>query len=447
MENTPKTKTPPHDTPSERAVLGGLMIDREAIVKIVDVLEAEDFYEKKHQDIYQSCRDLFQTGSPIDVLTVSSKLKDKNKLEEIGGTSYLTELINEIPTAANIVKYATTVRDKSLLRELVSASADIQSSAYNEAERPDVLLDEAESRIFSVIKRGIHESFAHVKEGLAEAFERVEALSKHKGGLRGLATGFTDLDKKLSGLQKSDLVILAARPSLGKSALALNIASYAAVTGGKSVGLFSLEMSKDQLIDRLIADQGGIDLWKMRTGTNLADEDFSNMRHALDLLSRANIYIDDGVGTKILKMRAMARRLQAQKGLDLIIVDYLQLMEPENRTANMVQQMTEISRSLKLLAKELNVPVLALSQLSRSVEHRMPPKPRLSDLRESGAIEQDADVVMFIHREDRYKEDSSNKNIAEIIIAKHRNGPVGSINLYFDEQRVSFRNLEKEQQE
>lgn len=447
MEKTPKTKIPPHDTPSERAVLGGLMIDRDSIVKIVDILDPEDFYEKKHQDIYLVCKELFQTGGPIDVLTVSSKLKDKNILEEIGGTSYLTELINEIPTAANIAKYATTVHEKSLLRELVSASVDIQSSAYNEAESPDVLLDQAEARIFSVIRRGMHEAFSHIKEGLAEAFERVEALSKHKGGLRGLATGFTDLDKKLSGFQKSDLIILAARPSLGKSALALNIASYVAVHEGKSVGLFSLEMSKDQLIDRLIAEQGGVDLWKMRTGTNLVDEDFNNIRHALDLLSRANIYIDDGVGTKILKMRAMARRLQAQKGLDLIIVDYLQLMEPENRTTNMVQQMTEISRSLKLLAKELNVPVLALSQLSRSVEHRMPPKPRLSDLRESGAIEQDADVVLFIHREDRYKEDSTNKNIAEIIIAKHRNGPVGSINLYFDEARVAFRNLEKEQQE
>ncbi|MFH1509530.1 MAG: replicative DNA helicase [Candidatus Nealsonbacteria bacterium] len=447
MENTLKTKIPPHDTPSERAVLGGLMIDRESIVKIVDILDPEDFYDKKHQDIYQVCKELFQGGEPIDVLTVSSKLKDKKILEEIGGTSYLTELINEIPTAANINKYATTVRDKSLLRELVSASVDIQSSAYNEAERPDILLDQAEARIFSVIKRGMHESFVHVKEGLAEAFERVETLSKHKGGLRGLATGFTDLDKKLSGLQKSDLIILAARPSLGKSALALNIASHVAISEGKSVGLFSLEMSKDQLIDRLIAEQGGVDLWKMRTGANLIDEDFNNIRHALDLLSRADIYIDDGVGTRILKMRAMARRLQAQKGLDLIIVDYLQLMEPDNRTANMVQQMTEISRSLKLLAKELNVPVLALSQLSRSVEHRMPPKPRLSDLRESGAIEQDADVVMFIHREDRYKEDSTNKNIAEIIIAKHRNGPVGSINLYFDEARVAFRNLEKEQQE
>jgi replicative DNA helicase len=282
-----------------------------------------------------------------------------------------------------------------------------------------------------------------VKEGLAEAFERVEELSKHKGGLRGVPTGFKDLDNKLSGLQKSDLIIIAARPSLGKTALALNIASHVAIQAGKNVGIFSLEMSKDQLIDRLIAEQGGIDLWKMRTGANLVDEDFNNMRHALDILSRANIYIDDGVGTKVLKMRAMARRLQAQKGLDLIIVDYLQLMEPENVNAAPVQQMTEISRSLKLLAKELNIPVLALSQLSRSVEHRMPPKPRLSDLRESGAIEQDADVVLFIHREDRYNEDSMNKNMAEIIIAKHRNGPVGSVNLYFDEARVSFRSLEQ----
>jgi len=443
MDNSPKVKTPPHDTASERAVLGGLMIDKDAIGKVADVVEPEDFYEKKHQDIFKCCQELFKSGNPVDVLTVSGRLKDKKILDEIGGTGYLTELINEIPTAANIARYAQVVHEKALLRDLISASADIQGLAYKESENPAVLLDQAESRIFSVIKKGMNENFYHVKEGLAEAFERVEELSKHKGGLRGVPTGFTELDNKLSGLQKSDLIIIAARPSLGKTALAMNIASYAAIHAGKNVGIFSLEMSKDQLIDRLIAEQGGIDLWKMRTGANLVDEDFNNMRHALDVLSRANIYIDDGVGTKVLKMRAMARRLQAQKGLDLIIVDYLQLMEPENVNAAPVQQMTEISRSLKLLAKELNIPVLALSQLSRSVEHRMPPTPRLSDLRESGAIEQDADVVLFIHREDRYNQDSMNKNMAEIIIAKHRNGPVGSVKLYFDEARVSFRNIEQ----
>jgi replicative DNA helicase len=447
MEKTQTTKTPPHDIHSEMAVLGGLMIDKDAIVRIVDILDPEDFYEKKHQNIYEICKKLYQGGNPIDILTVSSQLRNNNILEEIGGTSYLTELINGIPTAANISRYATVVHEKFLLRELVSASVDIQTLAYNETESPDVLLDQAEARIFGIIKKGVNDFFYHVKEGLAEAFERVETLSKHTGELRGLATGFKDLDNKLSGFQKSDLIILAARPSLGKSALALNIASHVAVQQGKSVAVFSLEMSKDQLIDRLIADQGGVDLWKMRTGANLTDEDFNNIRHSLDLLSRANIYIDDGVGTKILKMRAMARRLQAQKGLDLVIVDYLQLMEPESKNANIVQQMTEISRSLKLLAKELNIPVLALSQLSRSVEHRMPPKPRLSDLRESGAIEQDADVVMFIYRDDRYNENSMSKNQAEIIIAKHRNGPIGSINLYFDEGKVSFRNLEQEYQE
>jgi len=348
-----------------------------------------------------------------------------------------------VPTANHISSYAKIIRQKRILRDLISAAYDIQEAALDGTGDPEDLLDQAERRIFSIVQKGVAKIFLLVKDGLKEAFERIDKLSKYKEGLRGIATGFTDLDNKLSGLQKSDLVVLAARPSLGKSALALNIASNITVNKKNCVAIFSLEMSKDQIIDRLIAEQAGVDLWKMRTGKGLSDEDFAHIREALDSLSRASIYIDDSATINVLGMRAMARRLQAQKKLDLIIVDYLQLIEPRNVQAPIVQQMTEISRSLKSLAKELNVPVLAISQLSRSVEHRTPPTPRLSDLRETGAIEQDADVVLFIYREDKYNKEIVEKNIAEIIIAKHRNGPVGSINLYFDDARVAFRNLEK----
>ncbi len=436
-------RTPPQDLGNERSILGCLMIDKEAIVKVVDFLEPQDFWRKSHKDIYSSCLELFEKGESIDILTVSSHLKNKELLDEIGGISYLTELINLVPTANHISSYAKIIRQKRILRDLISAAYDIQEAALDGTGDPEDLLDQAERRIFSIVQKGVAKIFLLVKDGLKEAFERIDKLSKYKEGLRGIATGFTDLDNKLSGLQKSDLVVLAARPSLGKSALALNIASNITVNKKNCVAIFSLEMSKDQIIDRLIAEQAGVDLWKMRTGKGLSDEDFAHIREALDSLSRASIYIDDSATINVLGMRAMARRLQAQKKLDLIIVDYLQLIEPRNVQAPIVQQMTEISRSLKSLAKELNVPVLAISQLSRSVEHRTPPTPRLSDLRETGAIEQDADVVLFIYREDKYNKEIVEKNIAEIIIAKHRNGPVGSINLYFDDARVAFRNLEK----
>jgi replicative DNA helicase len=307
-------------------------------------------------------------------------------------------------------------------------------------------LDEAERRIFSIAQRRLTQNFLPVKDSLEEAFDRIDRLSKHEAGLRGLATGFSALDNMLAGLQKSDLIILASRPSLGKSAMALNLASYIAINEKMPVGIFSLEMSRDQVVDRLIATHSSVDLWRLRTGRLSAegdDNDFSRIQQAMGILSEAPIYIDDAATSNILQMRAMARRLQAEKGLGLLIIDYLQLIEPRNPVANIVQQMSEISRSLKGLARELNVPVLALSQLSRAVEHRTPPIPRLSDLRETGAIEQDSDVVMFIHREDRYRPETERKNIADIIVAKHRNGPVGKVELYFDERMVSFKNLEK----
>ena len=444
-QETPE-KLSPQSIEAERSLLGSLMLDKNAIVKVVDFMEYKDFYRPAHQEIYRTCQELFEKNEPIDLLSVANRLKEKGIFEEIGGNAYLTELINSVPTASHIMNYAKIVQRKMILRELIDSGSEVAALGYNESEDPEVLLDQAEKRIFSIAQHGLSKNFLPIKASLAEAFERIDKLSKHKGGLRGIPTGFTALDNILAGLQKSDLIVLASRPSMGKSAMAMSIASHVAINEKIPVGIFSLEMSRDQLIDRLIADQAGIDLWRLRTGKLSGegdDNDFTRIQHALGILSEAPIYIDDGALTNILQMRALARRLQADKGLGLIIVDYLQLMEPRNTQANIVQQMTEISRSLKSLSRELNVPVLALSQLSRAVEQRTPQIPRLSDLRETGAIEQDADVVLFIYREDRYRPDSTKKNIADIIIAKHRNGPVGKVELYFDETRVAFRNLEK----
>ncbi|MBZ9572792.1 replicative DNA helicase, partial [Patescibacteria group bacterium] len=383
---------------------------------------------------------------PIDVLSVSSKLKEKNQFEEIGGASYLTNLVNSVPTASHILNYAKIVQQKRILRDLIGASHEIGMMGYQESEDVDVLLDKAEKRIFSIAQKSLTQAFTPVKETLEETFKRIDELSKHKGGLRGIPTGFRALDNILAGLQKSNLIILAGRPSFGKSAMALDFARHIAIEEKIPVGIFSLEMSRDQIVDRLIAAQADIDLWRLRTG-RLSDEgednDFERIQKAMGMLSEAPIFIDDAASSNVLQMRAMARRLQADQGLGLLIVDYLQLMEPRNPSFSMVQQVTEVSKSLKSLAKELNLPVLAVSQLSRGVEQRSHQIPRLADLRESGSLDQDSDVVLFIYRQDKYKPDTERKNIADIIIAKHRNGPVGKVELYFDEPRVSFRDIEK----
>lgn len=446
MPNEMPEKLPPQNTEAEQCLLGCLMLDKDSIVKVVDYIKSEDFYKSSHQDIYQAMSDLYQRSDPIDILSVSSRLKEANKLEDIGGSAYLTALINTVPTATHVSNYAKIVRQKKILRDLISASHEIGLSAFDETEEVDVLLDKAEKTVFNIGQRSLTQTFTPIKDILSDTFERIDELSKFQGKLRGISTGFKDLDNKLAGLQKSDLIVLAARPSMGKSSLALDIARHVAIFENKPVGLFSLEMSKDQIADRLIASQANINLWNLRTGRlqeNGGDNDYSRIQHALGTLSEAPIYIDDAGSVNVLQMRAMARRLQANKGLGLIIVDYLQLMDPLNKFQSSVQQTTENSRALKTLAKELNVPVLALSQLSRAVESRVPQIPRLADLRESGAIEQDADVVLFIYREDRYNENSLKKNVAEIIVAKHRNGPLGTIEVYFDEQRVSFHNLDK----
>ncbi|MBZ9569625.1 replicative DNA helicase [Patescibacteria group bacterium] len=443
-------KLPPQSIEGEKSLLGCFMLDKNAILKVADFLQSRDFYKKIHQEIYTTMIDLFERREPIDLLSVSSRLKEKNLLEEIGGNSYLTELINSVPTASHVANYARIVQRKRILRDLIDASHEIGALGYNESEDVDVLLDKAEKRIFSIAQKSLTQNFVPVKATLEEAFERIDNLSKHKGLPRGLATGFVDLDNILAGLQKSDLIILASRPTLGKSSLALNIAANIAVNEKIPVGIFSLEMSGDQVVDRLIASLANVDLWRLRTGRLSSDgenNDFVRIQRALGILAEAPIFIDDAPSPNILQMRAMARRLQAEHSLGLIVVDYLQLMEARNPNDPIVRQITEISKSLKGLARELNIPVLALSQLSRAVEQRSPKIPRLADLRESGSLEQDADVVLFIYREDRYKPNSSRKNIADIIIAKHRNGPVGKVELYFDERIVSFRNLEKELQE
>lgn len=440
-------KLPPQNVEAEKSLLGCLMIDKNAIIKVVDFLQPDDFYKGIHQEIYGVCRELFEKGEPIDVLSVSSKLKDKNSLEAIGDSSYLTELINSVPTASHILGYAKIIQKKRILRDLISASCEIGELSYKEDEDINVLLDRAEKSIFSIAQKGFTHEFVHVKDDLESAFQRIDMLHKGGGNLRGLSTGFKDLDNMLAGFQKSDLIILAARPSMGKSALAVNIAANVAISQKIPVGIFSLEMSRDQIVDRLIASAGSIDMWKLRTGhlsNTEEDNDFAKIQHALNVLSEAPIYIDDACATNVLQMKAMARRLQMEKGLGLIVIDYLQLMDSITSDQDPVHQVSENSKALKGLAKELNIPVLVLSQLSRAVEQRSPQIPRLADLRQSGTIEQDADVVLFIYREDRYRQDeSTQKGIAQIIIAKHRNGPVGQIETYFDERTVSFKSLEK----
>lgn len=442
-------KIPPQNIEAEKSLLGALMLDKNAIIKVADFLQPRDFYRGIHQEIYSAMQNIFERVEPVDLLSVSARLKEKERLNEIGGNAYLTELINTVPTATHVLNYAKIVQKKRILRDLIEASYDIGLMGYKETEDVDELLDQAEKRVFGIAQQSLTQHFFPVKDALGAAFERIDKLSKHEGTLRGLPTGFIDLDNMLAGLQKSDLIILAARPSLGKSALATDIARSVAVKEGVPVGIFSLEMSKDQIIDRLIAAQSGVDAWRIRTGklsSSGDDNDFSKIQQALGVLSEAPIYIDDAATSNILQMRAMARRLQADKGLGLLIIDYLQLMEPRNTIASEVQQVTEISRSLKSLARELEVPVLAISQLSRAVEARIPPRPKLADLRQSGSLEQDADVVLFIYRE-KERGEAVPSNIAEIMIAKHRNGPTGNVKLFFDDKRVTFHNLDKTHQD
>ncbi len=439
-------KMPPQNVEAEQSVLGSLMIDKNAVIKVGDIITSEDFYKDNHGKIYEAMIYLYEHHEPIDLLSLSNRLKETDNLERVGGESYLASLANTVPTAANIVHYAKIVEKKAVLRRLIDNASQIVADAYDETEEVEKTLDDAEQKIFSVSKKHIRQDFTPIKPILEEAFDRIDDLHKNKGKLRGIPTGFTDLDNILSGLQNSNLIILGARPSVGKSSLAMDIARHAAIHEKVPVGVFSLEMSKGEVIDRIICAEANIDLWKLRTGKLSSigeNDDFSRIGHAMGVLSEAPMFIDDSATLNIMAMRTMARRLQSEHGLGMLIVDYLQLIQGRGNPDNRVLEVSEISRSLKGLARELNVPILALSQLSRGIESRTDQRPKLSDLRESGSIEQDADVVLFIYREDKTKADSENKNIAEILVAKHRNGPVGSVKLFFNEQCTSFKNLDK----
>lgn len=446
----PAERIPPQNLEAEQSLLGAILIDRDAMIKIADVVTAEDFYKDAHRMIFETMLELFRDREPIDLLSLANRLEEKKQLEIIGGRSYCIDLSNAVPTAANVHHYATIIQKKATLRRLQRAAAEISALSFNEEAEVDHVLDKSEQSLFSVSQKFLKQAFIAVRDVLTEAFDRIDELHKEKGKLRGVSTGFFQLDNILAGLQKSDLIILAARPSVGKTSLALDIARNVATREKVAVGIFSLEMSKEQLVDRLICSEAGVDLWRMRTG-RLSDksdqDDFSRIGHALGNLSEAPLYIDDSSTNTIMEMRAKARRLQMEKGLGLLIVDYLQLMESQTRIENRVQEISEITRALKGIARELNIPVLALSQLSRAVESRNPAHPKLADLRDSGSIEQDADVVLFIYRKAMDKGAGSltpeERFIADIFVAKHRNGPTGQIQLYFDEQKVSFRNLEK----
>ena len=439
-------KLPPQNLEAEKSVLGSVLIDKESIEKVVDLLRPDDFYSRQNQLIYGAMVKLLEKNEPIDILTVSNKLEESGELENAGGPAYLTSLLSFVPTSVHILNYAKIVHRKKILRDLIDASHRILELGHQEDENIDKILDQAEQKLFAVSQRSLTKEFTALKEGLTEAFERLERLHKGDGALRGLSTGFVDLDNILAGLQRSDLIILGARPSLGKTTLALDIARNVARKENVGVGVFSLEMSKDQVIDRILASEAGVGLWKLRTGhlSSSGDfNDFSKISLALDSLSKVPIFVDDTPSPTVLQIRAMARRLRSRNNLGLLIVDYLQLVQPRSDIDGYVQQVTDVANSLKALARELNIPIVAVSQLSRAVESRPDQKPRLSDLRESGGIEQAADLVMFIHREDRVRRDSEKHNIAEILIAKHRNGPTGSIELYFNEEEVSFKNLAK----
>ena len=441
----------PQNIEAEQSVLGALLIDQEAITKIADMIKAEDFYKPAHQKIFVACLAIYEKHDPIDTLSLSTYLDEKKLLTEIGGRSYIAKLASLVPSASNIKNYASMVQKKSTLRRLIAAAHDISSLGYKEDAVLETLLDQAEQQIFQVSQNYLKKNFVPIQSLLSSAFERIDELHKEGGKLRGLPTGFTQLDDLLAGLQKSDLIVLAARPSMGKTSLALDIARNVAIQNNTAIGIFSLEMSKEQLADRILCAEANVGLWKMRTG-KLSDKDeygsesdFAKLGNAFGKLSESKIHIDDSALLNVMEIRTKARRLAAEHGLGLIILDYLQLIDSPDNIESRVQEVAKITRSLKALARELNLPVLALSQLSRAVEARSPSIPKLSDLRESGTIEQDADVVMFIYRKAMDKSiktvEDDEKHIAQINIAKHRNGPVGNIDLYFDEEPVSFKNL------
>jgi replicative DNA helicase len=426
-----KVRVPPHSQEAEESVLGAMLIDKDAVIAVAEFLLPEDFYEERLRDIYQACLDLYEARTPIDVLTVTERLKKRKNIKNVGSSSFLADLANRVPTAAHVEHYGRIVKDTATKRSLMSAATRLVEVSMDEGLGAGEALDRAESEIFSLSQKSLSKAFISVKDTLAESFDRLDELHKSGGGIRGVPTGFSDLDDALAGLQQSNLIILAARPGVGKTSLAMNIAQYVAVELKRPVGFFSLEMSREELVDRLLVAQADIDAWRLKTG-KLSEDDFTKLSNAMGILAEAPLYIDDTPALSILEMRTKARRLQVETGVDLIVVDYLQLAR-SRQLENRVQEVSEISQGLKNLARELKVPVMALSQLSRAVETRGGKKPQLADLRESGSIEQDADVVMFLWRED----DENPENIM-LDISKHRNGPLKSVPLRFRGDRIKF---------
>lgn len=441
----PPGRIPPQNIDAERALLGSIMLKADSIHDATDTVTADSFYVEKHRAIFRAMLDLLNSSSPIDLLSVGNRLKENSDLEKVGGNAYLAELVGTVPSSANLKYYAEIVQKKSMMRGLIEAASEITELGYDESKDIEEILDSADKRISEVTSSPTMRKFLPMKDMLGSAWERFEKLHGGEQSLRGVPTGFPALDSMLAGFQPADLIILAARPSVGKTTLALDIARQTSIKYGTPVGIFSLEMSSQQLVDRMLAAEAKVNAWKLRTGKIESDDEFERVRDAMERLSKASIFIDDQPASNAVIMRSVARRLKRENGLGLLIVDYLQLMTgtASRQSDSLVQQVTEISRSLKALARELEVPVLALSQLSRAIETRRG-KPRLSDLRDSGSIEQDADVVMFIHNEDRYNENVDERsNVVEILIEKHRNGPTGKIDLFFDERRSTFLSVDK----
>nr|WP_041914462.1 replicative DNA helicase [Selenomonas ruminantium] len=434
-------RVPPQNIEAEQAVLGAMLIKKEAIIEVQEILQPDDFYRETHRIIYEAMVRLQNNDEAVDLVTLTEELRKTDMLDKVGGLGFITQLANIVGTAANVSYHAKIVKEKAELRNLINVATEIAGKAYEDSDEVENIMDEAEKKILAVASRQGGGAFESMKNIVMRTFERINVLYESKGGLTGLSSGFKDLDRLTAGLQKSDLILVAARPSMGKTAFTLNIASYVGLHGS-SVAFFSLEMSKEQLMQRMLCSEGGIDASKLRTG-QLDEVEWNKLVAVADKMSRAPIYIDDTAGITVMELRSKARRLKAEHGLDLIIIDYLQLMQgrASKNSDNRQQEISEISRSLKALARELDVPVIALSQLSRSVESRQIKKPMLSDLRESGSLEQDADIVMFLYREDYYDKDTENKNITEIIVAKHRNGPVDSIQLFFQKEFTKFRDL------
>ncbi|KXG74140.1 Replicative DNA helicase [Fervidicola ferrireducens] len=438
-------KVPPHSVEAEQSVLGSMLLSKEAIYVALERLKSDDFYLEAHRTIFDIIAELHENREPVDLITVTETLRNRKMLESVGGVTYLTTLTEVVPTPANIAQYCKIVEEKALLRRLLEATSKILSMAYEAREDVEELLDEAERMIFGIIHKRRVDNFHHIKDVLLATFERIEQLYNSKGGITGVPTGFPDLDAMTSGLQPSDLILVAARPSMGKTAFALNIAQNAAIRHRIPVAIFSLEMSKEQLVQRMLCAESNVDSHKLRTG-RLEEDDWPRLARAMGPLSEAPIYIDDTPGITCLEIRAKARRLKAEKGLGLVVIDYLQLIAGRGQSENRQQEISEISRSLKALARELNVPVLALSQLSRAPDVRSDHRPVLSDLRESGSQEQDSDLVAFLYREDYYNPNTDRKNIAEVIIAKQRNGPTGKVELLWLSQYTKFVSIEKYRQ-